>query len=57
MKHTWASQIKSSLEELGFSLHKRECDGHWQLSLDEEWVDHSRSMGDVLNNAAKEFNL
>lgn len=57
MKHTWASQIKSSLEELGFSLHKRECDGHWQLSLDGECVDHSRSMGDVLNNAAKEFNL
>lgn len=57
MKHTWASQIKSSLEELGFSLHKRECDGHWQLSLDGECIDHSRSMGDVLNYAAKEFNL
>ena len=57
MKHTWASQIKSSLEELGFSLNKRDCDGHWQLSLDGECVDHSRSMGDVLNNAAKEFNL
>lgn len=57
MKHTWASQIRSSLDELGFSLHKRECDGHWQLSLDEECVDHSRSMGDVLNSAAKEFNL
>lgn len=57
MKQTWASQIKSTLEELGFSLHKRECDGHWQLSLDGECVYHSRSVGDVLNNAAKEFNL
>lgn len=57
MKHTYASKIKSSLEELGFSLHKRERDGHWQLSLEDECVYHSRSMGDVLNNAAKEFNL
>lgn len=57
MKHTYTSQIKSSLEDLGFSIHKRECDGHWQLSLDGEAVEHSRSMGDVLNNAAKEFNL
>lgn len=57
MKHTYTSKIKLSLEELGLSLHKRECDGHWQLSLGDECVYHSRSMGDVLNNAAKEFNL
>lgn len=57
MNKTWASLIKSSLQELGFSLHKRECDGHWQLSLDGECVDHSRSMGDVLRNAAKSFDL
>lgn len=57
MKHTWASSIRSQLEDAGFTLTKRECDGHWQLSLDGECVTHSRSMGDVLNNAAEEFNL
>jgi hypothetical protein len=57
MNKTWAYASLTSLISLGFTLFKRECDGYWVLALDGEMVESSRSQGDIIRKAAKEFGL
>lgn len=61
---TYASTIKQSLIEAGFVLHKCGNTQAWKLYSSEACVRNekgylmtSRSLGDLLHKAAKEFNL
>jgi len=61
---TYASTIKQSLIEAGFVLHKCDKLSQWQLYSSQAcarnekgYLIQSRSMGDLLFKAAKEFNL
>lgn len=65
---TYAATIKQSLIEAGFVLHKCDNTQAWKLYSSEACVRNadvksdgylmtSRSMGDLLHKAAKEFNL
>lgn len=61
---TFAATIKQSLIEAGFVLHKCDNTQAWKLYSSEDCVKNekgylmqSRSMGDLLFKAAKEFGL
>ena len=61
---TYASTIKQSLIEAGFVLHKCDKLSQWQLCSSQACVKNekaylmqSKSQGDLLHKAAKEFNL
>ena len=61
---TYTATIKQSLIEAGFVLHKCDNTQAWKLYSSEDCVMNekgylmqSRSMGDLLQKAAKEFNL
>lgn len=56
MNHTFASQVKSQLEEAGFSFFKCE-DKYWNFSDGENVLSSNRSLGDLLRGLAKEFDI
>lgn len=57
MTNTWASSIQQSLISMGFTINKRDCDGHWQVLLGDEMVSHSRSKGDLLRQMSNELGV
>lgn len=57
MTKTWAYSIQSKLEAEGFTINKRDCDGHWQVLLGDEMVSHSRSKGDLLRHLSNELGV
>ena len=57
MTNTWANKVRIELIAAGFNLTKRDCDGHWELSMDGVVHCHARSMGDVLRKAGNEFKI
>lgn len=61
---TFAATIKQSLIEAGFVLHKCDKLSQWQLYSSEacvknekDYLMQSKSQGDLLSKAAKEFGL
>ena len=57
MTKTWAYSVQSKLETEGFTINKRDCDGHWQVLLGDEMVSHSRSRGDLLRQMSNELGV
>ncbi len=56
MNHTFASQVKSQLEEAGFSFFKCE-DKYWNFAEGENILSFNKSLGDLLRSLAKEFGI
>lgn len=57
MTKTWAYSVQSKLEAEGFTINKRDYDGHWQVLLGDEMVSHSRSKGDLLRQMSNELGV
>lgn len=62
MRYTWSSNILSQLKESGFTVHKDLKENQWGVydnsSKDSNSVlIRSRSLGDLMKAAAKEFGL
>lgn len=44
----WVEKVKMECEAAGFTFHKREDDGYWQMLDGNKVVGHNRSLGDLL---------
>lgn len=55
--NTYASAVQASLIEAGFVIEKNNREGMWEIKDGTDVLMRSRSLGDLLNQSAKELGV